>query len=127
MHQDELASVPLFAGMTDEQLADAADMFHEVHVRSGDELTREAEHGHTFFIVLDGSVRVKVDDEPVAELGPGQHFGEVSLVRGTRRNATIKAIDSCRVAKMMNWDFTALMEANPQLASRIEKAASDRE
>ena len=127
MRHEELANVPLFDGMSEDELAAVAGLFHEVHVRSGDELTHEDEHGHTFFVVLDGNFRVKVDDDAVAELGPGDHFGEIALVRGERRNATVKAIDSCRVAKMMNWDFNDLMATNAALASRIEAAAAERE
>ena len=127
METSDLAGVPLLEGMSEEQVSAIASQFHEVHVRSGDELTHEDEHGATFFVVLDGNVSVKVHDEKVAELGPGDHFGEVALVTGQRRNATVKAIDSCRLAKMMAWDFNELTDAHPALAARIAAAAVRRQ
>ncbi|MGI9606082.1 MAG: cyclic nucleotide-binding domain-containing protein [Acidimicrobiales bacterium] len=127
MDSTDFTAVPLLDGMTTAELDDVASHFNEVHVRSGDELTHEHEHAATFFIVLDGQVRVKVHEEAVAELGPGDHFGEVALVTGDRRNATVKAIDTCRVAKMMAWDFSELILKNPALASRISAAAASRQ
>ena len=122
----DLRSVPLLEGLTDDELADAATHFNEVHVRSGDDIVHADEHAATFFIVLDGAVTVKVDDEAVAELGPGDHFGEVALVTGERRNATCKALGTSRLAKMMAWDFNELLEKNPVLAGRIQSAADSR-
>ncbi len=127
METSDLAGVPLLGGMSEEQVGAIAPQFHEVHVRSGEELTHEDDHGATFFIVLDGNVSVKVHDEKVAELGPGDHFGEVALVTGQRRNATVKAIDTCRLAKMMAWDFNELIDAHPALAARIATAAAQRQ
>lgn len=126
MDQTDFADVPLLSDMTDDELANVAAHFTEVQVRSGDELTHEDEYGAAFYIVLDGQVRVKIHNEAVVELGPGDHFGEVALVTGERRNATIKAIDSCRLAKMMGWDFSELLAKNPALAGRIRTSAENR-
>lgn len=127
MEPDAFATTKLFEGMTDDELADAASHFLPVEVRVGDELTHEDDFGYSFFVVLDGHVRVLVGDEVVAELEAGDHFGEVSLVRGHKRNATVKAIDHGHLAKMMIWDFRELMEKSPVLAARIEAAAAARE
>jgi len=126
MDLTDFTDVPLLSDMTDDELANVAAHFTEVHVRSGDALTHEDEYGATFYIVLDGQVRVKIHDEAVVDLGPGDHFGEVALVTGERRNATVKAIDSCRLAKMMGWDFAELLVKNPALADRIRTAAENR-
>ena len=124
-HQD-LAGIALFEGMSDDELQACAEHFETKHMFMGDELTKQKDFGYSFFVVLDGSVAVLIGDEQVAELGPGDHFGEMSLVHGETRNATVKAIDSGRVAKMMTWDFKELMEANPLLATRIESVAQER-
>ncbi len=126
MDSNDLKSATLLDGLSDEELASAAEHFTEVHVRGGDDITTENEHGATFFIVLDGGVRVKVDDEAVADLSPGDHFGEVSLVSGERRNATCRAIGATRLAKMVSWDFADLLERNPALAERIKASAENR-
>ena len=92
----------------------------------GDRVTREADFGYSFFVVIDGRVQVEVGDEVVAELGPGDHFGEVALVTGDKRNATVKALETCRLAKIMTWDFPKLLEEHPTLAGRIQESADRR-
>ncbi len=127
MDPQALADVPLFEGMSDEQLADCAARFNEVWVRMGEKLTHEEDFGYSLFVVLNGQVRVDVGGEKVAELGPGDHFGEVALVRGTRRNATVKATEATRLAKLMTWDFREVLAENPELAARLEESARRRE
>ena len=127
MDRDAFAGTKLFEGMTDEEIADAAEHFLPVEVRVGDELTHEDDFGYSFFVVLDGHVRVEVGDEVVAQLGPGDHFGEVALVKGHKRNATVKATDHGHLAKMMIWDFRELMDKSPVLAARLEAAAEARD
>jgi len=126
MDAQTLASFELFNGLTDEELTSCGDLFTETRVLMGEQLTQEEEFGYSFFIVLEGNVKVRVDGEEVAQLGPGDHFGEVSLVRGERRNATVSAMETCRLAKMMTWDFRELMQNHPALASRIEAKADER-
>jgi len=127
MESSKLAGATLFAGMSADELAAAAEHFEEVEVRVGDELTHEDDFGYSFFVVLDGHVTVTRGDETLAELGPGDHFGEVALVHGQKRNATVKAADYGRLAKMMIWDVRELMEKNPVLAGRIQAAADERD
>ena len=127
MDADALRETALFAGMSADEVAAAAEHFEEVMVRVGDELTHEDDFGYSFFVVLEGHVTVRRDDETLAELGPGDHFGEVALVQGQKRNATVKAAEYGRVAKMMIWDFRELVEKNPVLAARIQQAAEQRE
>lgn len=127
MDAQNLASFELFNGLDADELHSCGELFTEQRVLMGDQLTQEDDFGYSFFIVLDGRVAVKVDGQEVAQLGPGDHFGEVALVRGERRNATVSALESGRVAKMMTWDFNELMQNHPTLASRIEARAAERD
>lgn len=127
MERDGIANAKLFVGLTEAEIDEVASHFQHVEVRVGDELTHEHDFGYSFFLVIDGHVKVLVGSEIVAELGPGDHFGEVSLVRGTKRNATVKAMDHGHLAKMMIWDFRELMEKSPVLATRLQAAAAERE
>ena len=126
MDHQALAGVPLFAGMSDRELQDCAACFEQKRVLMGERLTTEDDYGYSFFLVLEGRVRVEIDDEAVVELGPGDHFGEVALVTGSKRNATVKALEACQLAKIMTWDFQELMTNNATLAARLQAVAEER-
>lgn len=126
MDVQELARAPLFEGMTDDEIAKSAEAFQPVRVLMGDRLTDQDDYGYSFFVVLAGQFEVRSGDEVVARLGPGDHFGEVSLVNGTKRNATVRAVEGGRVAKIMTWNFQELLAEHPVLAERIRAAAEQR-
>lgn len=126
MDAQTLAPIDLFAGLTADQLDGCSSLFTEQRVLMGEHLTDENEFGYSFFVVLDGHVKVLVDGQEVAALGPGDHFGERALVGGERRNATVTATETTRVAKMMTWDFAKLLDDHPELARRIEAKAAER-
>lgn len=126
MDHETLKISSLFDGMTEEEATATAELFEEGRYLMGDRVTREDDYGYSFFIVLAGKVRVNVGDNAVAELTPGDHFGEVALVSGERRNATVTALESCRLAKIMTWDFPKLLEEHPTLAERLRASAEQR-
>lgn len=121
-----LADVPLFSGMSEEELENCAQLFTQSRVLMGEELTTKDDFGYSLFVVLEGTVRVEPEERPPADMGPGDHFGEVSMVTGNKRNATVKATSTCQVAKIMIWDFQELTERNPVLAERLKASAAER-
>ncbi|MCP5024879.1 MAG: cyclic nucleotide-binding domain-containing protein [Actinomycetia bacterium] len=108
------------------ELEQSAALFERIRRMAGERVTREADYGYSLFLVLAGRLQVEVDGETVAELGPGDHFGEVSLVTGQKRNATVRALETCELGKIMVWEFKELMDLHPSLATRIEAVAADR-
>lgn len=126
MNHESLKVSSLFHDMSDEEAEAAAALFEERRYLMGDDVTREDDFGYSFFIVLDGRVRVNVGENEVAELGTGDHFGEVSLVTGEKRNATVTALETCHLAKIMTWDFPKLLEEHPALAEGIRASADAR-
>lgn len=121
-----LADVPLFQGMSDEELQDCGQLFEPARVLMGDVLTAKDDFGYSLCIVLEGRVKVEVDGERVAELGAGEHFGEVAMVTGAKRNATVTAMETCQLAKIMIWNFDDLTERSPNLAARLKAVAEER-
>lgn len=126
MDTNELAGVELFQGLTPDQLEACAELFKADRVLMGEHLTDESDFGYSFFVVLEGQVVVKVNGSEVARLNDGDFFGETALVTGDRRNATVIAAETTRLAKLMTWDFQELMAQSPELAARIEAAAEER-
>ncbi len=126
MEASDLVAFDLFSGLTPDQLDSCAELFSEQRVLMGERLTEKDDFSYSLFLVLDGSVKVSIDGDAVATLGSGDYFGEVGLVRGERRNAEVTATETCRVAKLMTWDFEKLTETHPVLADRLEAKAAER-
>jgi CRP-like cAMP-binding protein len=123
---DDLKKFELFEGMSDEELEQSAALFEPIRRLGHERVTKLDDFGYSLFLVLEGRVSVDIGDEHVAELGPGDHFGEVSLVTGNRRNATVTALETCTLGKIMVWDFNELIEDHPELARRIKAVADQR-
>jgi len=90
----------------------------------GESLVSCGESGDSMFVILDGGVVVtgKSDDGPqvvLAQLGPGEHFGEISLLTGEPRNATVSAEIDTLVLEIRKKDISPLIEANPTLAGSL--------
>ena len=86
-----LRPIDLFKALTPQQLTDVAEHMKKRHFAAGDTIIREGEPGEDFFLISDGEVEVIRSDHEVARLGPGDFFGEVALISGEPRNATVVA------------------------------------
>ena len=126
MNTETLAAFALFDGMTDEQLTASAELFEPIRRLAGERVAKEDDFGYSLYLVIKGRVQVDVGGEVVAEIGEGDCFGEVSLVTGEKRNATVTAIETCELGKIMTWDFAELTAKHPLLAERIKAVADAR-
>ena len=127
MDVDKIRSIPLFEGLAEDELETCAKWFNEVEMVAGSSLAKQDDYAYKFFVVLDGQVDIHRDFEFVTTLGPGEIFGETALVKHERRNARVTARTRCRLACMMSWDFTAMIELHPVVAERIEAVVHQRE
>jgi CRP/FNR family cyclic AMP-dependent transcriptional regulator len=118
--------LPLFDGVSDDDLGRCADLFQEAELLQGSGMAKQDDFAYKFFVVLDGEVEVLRDFKHVARLGPGEFFGEMALVSGETRNARVVAATRCDVAWMMAWDFKTMSEEFPLIAGRIEKTVAER-
>lgn len=75
--------------------------------------------GVGFFIIVDGEAGVSVDGTEVAKLGPGDHFGELTLVSNEARTATVTALTPVRCLVMMFWDFRDFAKRNPDVLWKL--------
>ena len=123
---ETLRGFALFDGMTDDELEASAAMFEPIRRLGGERVTKEDDLGYSLFLVVAGRLSVDSGGTVLAEIGTGDCFGEVSLVTGEPRNATVTALETCELAKIMTWDFGELMAKNPDLAARIQALADSR-
>jgi len=126
MQVDQLRSLELFAGLSDEDLALLAAQFQELEIVAGSSLAKQDDFAYKFFVVLDGDVEVHRDFKHVADMTAGDFFGEVALIKSEKRNARVTAKTRCRLACMMGWDFKAMTELHPTVAARVDAVVEQR-
>jgi putative ABC transport system ATP-binding protein len=114
-----LRPIELFKTLTPRQLTDIAEKMSKRHYAAGETIIRKGDPGDEFFLVFDGEVEVIRADREVARLGPGDFFGEVALISGEPRNATVvtpKAADTYVLGKS---DFEAALAASQSLRDQL--------
>ena len=126
MRTDDLRSIPLFEGITDDQLAAVASRFTEVEVDTGTVLARRGDFGYHFFLVRSGLAVVAVDEKVLTTLGPGDSFGEIGVLRRGKRTANVVAVTEMRLATMTIWDFNEITHEVPEIVERARKVAEER-
>jgi CRP/FNR family cyclic AMP-dependent transcriptional regulator len=126
---DHMRKVPLFRGMHTSALETVADRASETTFEDGETVTREGEPGETFYIVIEGRLNVSQHGTLVRELGPGDFLGEISLVDGRPRTATVTAVGPVQALvirradflEMVEWDSTVRLGVLTALTERIRK------
>lgn len=126
MQQARLKGVPFFSGMGKGELAAVARQTDEVDVPAGKVLAREGEFGDEFFVIDSGTAEVTKAGERIAELGPGDFFGEMALLEEDRRVATVTATSPMSLIVMTRSSFRSLHRSMPRLHETVSKAIADR-
>jgi CRP/FNR family cyclic AMP-dependent transcriptional regulator len=121
-----LAKVPMFGTCSRKSLEAIGSLVDEVDIRDGQVLLHQGDLAHEFFLVLDGQVRIERDGEVLAELGPGEFFGEIALIDHGPRTASAKAIGAGRVGVLGPREFSSLIGTHPDIRSAVLHALARR-
>jgi CRP-like cAMP-binding protein len=121
-----LRTVGLFDGIGPDDLRMVAGRTVEVDFPAGRTIVRQGEVGTGFFLIATGTARVIRDGETVAELGRGDFFGELSLLDGGPRIATVTAETATTCLALASWEFEEVLMAQPRLAVAILKGVAGR-
>jgi cAMP-dependent protein kinase regulator len=121
-----LKSIPLFEEVGDEELSQIAPFANEVSVDQGKVLVREGDFSYELMAVEEGSAEVTRGGEHVADMGPGDFFGEVGLLEKTLRNATVTARTPMRLITLTGWDLKRVERAAPEALERVRAALAER-
>ncbi len=116
---DVLAAVELFSKCSRSELKTVARHVETVRLEPGVDLTRQGDAGDAFYVILEGRARVSVDDETVDTLGPGQYFGELALLDGEPRSATVTSETDLDVAVLGVRMFRTLLREFPDIATQL--------
>jgi len=123
---DHLRKLPLFRGCSRRELTAVARIVDLVEEPAGKVLTRTGETGREFCLILEGTVRVEVSPRKRVRLGRGDFFGEMSLLDGEPRSATVIAETPLRLLVIGRREFWPLLLKVPQLTRRIMVTLSQR-
>lgn len=124
--RDLLSRVPLFAGLGRRELDEVAQLADEVDVPAGTQLTREGAYGHEFFVIVSGRARVDRDGRRLADLGPGDFLGEIALIDGQPRSATVTVEEPSRLLVLGHREFNSLLDSRQQVRLRVLEALAGR-
>ncbi len=122
MDYKRLEGVRFFSSLSKKELEKLAQWTDEISVDTGHELAREGEFAHEFFVIEEGSAEVIQHGERVAELGPGDFFGEIGLIETERRTATVVATRPMQLIVMFQREFKQMEKEMPVVADRIRAA-----
>lgn len=114
-----LKAVPMFAEVSDEILADVAELLGEVDYAKGQVVFEKGAEGDSLYVVISGRVRVYDGARPIVELGPKEIFGELALLDPEPRLASIAAVEDTRLFRLDRESFAELMAGNIEVVRGV--------
>lgn len=111
-----LSKVPIFAGCSEDQLRDITRLLTPVDVKAGTTLARQGDYGKEFFVIIEGTAAVLRDGVELAKLGAGDVVGEISIIDGGQRTATVVADTDMLVEVATHPEFAGLLDRAPEIA-----------
>ena len=121
-----LAKIPLFKECTKKELQAVSRLVTPVSVKAGKVLTKEGDPGREFMIIASGTATVRRKGRKITTLGPGDFFGELALLAGVPRTATVIAESDMVVEALNRAEFATLLDESPSIARKVLSAVAKR-
>ncbi len=121
-----LRSMPIFAPLSPPVLEGLASRLVPIQARAGETIVRQGETGDRFYVVVSGELAVSVDGQPLAEQGPGDHFGEIALLRDVPRTATVSARTDAELLALERDDFVSAVTGHAASSEAAEAVVGAR-
>jgi CRP-like cAMP-binding protein len=124
VRRDFLSRLEIFSNVKTRDLKALAKSCEEASYKDGDALCRQGERGIAAFLIVSGKVRIESEKEDgqivnVAELGQGSIVGELSLIDGAERVATVRALGEVEALVLTQWSMLALLKNRPSIAAAM--------
>jgi len=116
---ESLRRVPLFAGLDRKELELLAKLAKEQSYEAGATIVKAGAGGHGLYIIKEGNVSVVRDGKKVASFGPGQFFGEVSVLDGGPRTADVNADTDTVCLTLISWEIKPLLMDNAAISYKM--------
>jgi serine/threonine protein phosphatase PrpC/CRP-like cAMP-binding protein len=119
LKRDVLAHMPLFARLTERELLRVMQAVVVRECKDGEVIIREGDKGDELFIVLEGKVRVSRGEQTLTHLGPGEHVGEMALIRSVPRSASVTAVGPAELIAIRRADFFEILRREHEVAVKM--------
>jgi CRP/FNR family cyclic AMP-dependent transcriptional regulator len=123
---ERLRRVPLFSACSNRELRAIAGVVKEVRHPKGTVIAREGDPGVGLFVIVDGTAEVTIGGKRMAKLGPGDFFGEIALLDGGPRSATVTATTDLKLLGLTEWVFRGLLQEHPSIAVKTLESMAGR-
>jgi CRP/FNR family transcriptional regulator, cyclic AMP receptor protein len=121
-----LKNTPLFADVPDDALAKVATFATLESVAEGKVIIREGGYSNDFYVIEDGTVKVEREGDHLADLGPGDVFGEQGLLEKQERSATVTATTPVRLIRIEHWELARMRQAMPDVVDKLRRRVEER-
>jgi CRP-like cAMP-binding protein len=122
----ELKNIPLFADVPDDKLLKVATFASLESAVEGKVIIREGGPANAFYAIEEGTVKVERDGEHLADLGPGDVFGETALLEKSERGATVTATSPVRMIKIDHWEIPRIRQSMPEVLEELQRKVEER-
>ena len=119
-----LSKVPMFTGCAAQDLVEIGRLAEEVDVPAGKVLAKEGSSGHEFFVIAQGNVEITKNGKSIRTLGPGDHFGELSMLGQVARTATATATTPATLFVLGDRQFASLIAEQPQIRENVLRSVA---
>ncbi len=124
--RETLAQIDIFSELSKAELRDIGRLMTPIDIRAGKEFITEGSSGREAFIILEGQATVRLGGRLIATVGPGEVIGEMAVVAGLPRSASVSAETDIVAEVLDRREFMALIDSNPKLSKKIMIAAIKR-
>lgn len=114
-----LQNIDVFSELSQRELKSINRLMTQLNVKAGRDLTKEGDVGREFMIIVDGTAIVRRKGKALATLGPGDFFGELAVIAGVPRTATVTAETDMVIEALNRREFSSLLDESPRLAKKI--------
>ncbi|MEP6910959.1 MAG: cyclic nucleotide-binding domain-containing protein [Actinomycetota bacterium] len=121
-----IRKIPLFKHCTTRELGAIATVADELDLKEGTELTKQGRAGREFFVIVEGNADVLMGKKRINSLRHGDFLGEISLITGSPRTATVKATSPMRVLVITARSFRTLLERSPEIQRKVLRSMAER-
>ena len=126
MDPARLMKIPVFADLSDEERGRIAALAAEVSVPESKELVREGDYSYDVLAIEEGTARVERHGTHIADLGPGDVFGEMGVLKREQRNATVVATSPMMLVTLTTWDIRRLQKTAPKAVAHLREVVAQR-
>jgi CRP/FNR family cyclic AMP-dependent transcriptional regulator len=122
----QLKRIPLFQDVPDEALNQVSTFARAEEFPEGTEIVKEGGYSNDFYAIEDGTAKVEREGTKLADLGPGDVFGEQGLLEKQERSATVIATSPIKVIKIEHWELSRMKSSMPEVVDQLAKQVEER-